>query len=845
MIDFKKKIGASVVSKQIDPILLYDNLDRHATAGPLREVQRNVLEDWYANHKNDKDIIIKLHTGEGKTLIGLLLLQSRLNAGLGPCLFACPSKQLAEQVAADAEKFGVKHYLDQGGELPLEFTEGETILITHIHRVFNGITKFGLDNSFQRVGTIVLDDSHACIDAIKEACAIKIARGTILFETLLSMFADSLKQQGEGTYLEIRYNDFSSSVMAIPYWDWIAKKSEIANLFFENQDNNAVKFAYPLLKDIWEDCTAYVTSYGIEIVPDYNLISRFSFFVNCKQRVLMSATTQDDSFFIKGLDFSVESVLHPLTDKTHAWSGEKMILFPSRIDESLSVDFMRRCVCEIGQKTSNSTIVLVPSYRLADQYVKNGAHVVTNDTRDDELSYIRSGSYGDHTVVFVNRYDGIDLPDNQCRILVIDSLPIFGGLADRYEQCCREDSKVIAIKVAQKIEQGLGRSVRGEKDYSVILMIGEDLVRFVKTSENQLLFSTQTRKQIEIAEDVTNSVKDEIESERPLKSLIDVIKQCLNRDEGWKAFYQETMNTIVPVDDDHSLIEIITKEGKAEKSVAKRNYKEAAGIYQDLANSFVMSNLEQGWYLQKVAKCEYRMSEVLAKKIQKRAHENNPYVLMPDDVVYSPIGSSNQTYIQHLTDGIRKVGSYEDWRMQVDEILAHLVFGISANTFERALDNLGKLLGYQCQRPDNTYKVGPDNLWVTPSERRFFAIECKNEVLTSRDFISKEEVGQLNNHIGWFESNYPLDKNVTYIHLHTTNVVSNKANYCREGVRVMTQDQLELLKNSVKAFVHEFSSVSLSTITDQFVNECLAQHKLRPEDIVKHYTMCPVVDKTK
>ena len=79
----------------------------------------------------------------------------------------------------------------------------------------------------------------------------------------------------------------------------------------------------------------------------------------------------------------------------------------------------------------------------------------------------------------------------------MDSKPVFGNLSDRYEQSCRQDSDIVATKVAQKIEQGLGRSVRGEKDYSVIMMIGEDLVRFVKSTQTQRFFSSQTRRQIQ------------------------------------------------------------------------------------------------------------------------------------------------------------------------------------------------------------------------------------------------------------------------------------------------------------------------------------------------------------
>ena len=52
----------------------------------------------------------------------------------------------------------------------------------------------------------------------------------------------------------------------------------------------------------------------------------------------MSATTQDDSFFIKGLGFDIESIKNPLLDPDQKWSGEKMLLLPSLIDESLNRD---------------------------------------------------------------------------------------------------------------------------------------------------------------------------------------------------------------------------------------------------------------------------------------------------------------------------------------------------------------------------------------------------------------------------------------------------------------------------------------------------------------------------
>lgn len=62
---------------------------------------------------------------------------------------------------------------------------------------------------------------------------------------------------------------------------------------------------------------------------------------------------------------------------------------------------------------------------------------------------MKSGNY-DFTNVLVNRYDGIDLADNNCRILIIDSKPYAESLSDRYQEMTRVDSEAILIKIAQK-----------------------------------------------------------------------------------------------------------------------------------------------------------------------------------------------------------------------------------------------------------------------------------------------------------------------------------------------------------------------------------------------------------
>ena len=66
-----------------------------------------MLTKWHLHRREDKDLILKLHTGQGKTLIGLLILQSKLTENKAPCLYICPNKYLVEQTCLEAEKFGI------------------------------------------------------------------------------------------------------------------------------------------------------------------------------------------------------------------------------------------------------------------------------------------------------------------------------------------------------------------------------------------------------------------------------------------------------------------------------------------------------------------------------------------------------------------------------------------------------------------------------------------------------------------------------------------------------------------------------------------------------------------
>lgn len=494
MLDFKKKLADSKIERKINPVEIYDTLDRSSETGPLRPAQKRILEQWFNERKIDKDIILKLHTGQGKTLIGLLILQSNLNQEKGPGLYICPNKHLSLQTSEQARKFGFQHILLDEGDIPTEFLEGKKILITHVQKVFNGLTKFGLNRQSIKAGTVVLDDSHACIDSIRDSFTITIGNTDAPYIDLIELFEEDIRAQGLGTYQEIRQEEFDS-ILPVPYWAWIDKLDLTMTILSKNRTIDSIKYKWPLLKDTLKNCHCVFSGRKIEISPYVNPINQFGTFADATQRILMSATTFDDSFFNKGLGLSVESIKNPLKDAKEKWSGEKIIIIPSLINETLDrIKIINELAVPVT-KRKLGMVVLVPSFNKTSLYKRQGCTIAVSDTIYSEVKNLKDGAYS-IPLVIANRYDGIDLPDESCRILIIDSKPHSENLNDSYEEICRPHSDLINIRLAQKIEQGMGRSVRGEKDFSVIILLGNDLINFIRGVKTQGYFSDQTRNKL-------------------------------------------------------------------------------------------------------------------------------------------------------------------------------------------------------------------------------------------------------------------------------------------------------------------------------------------------------------
>lgn len=836
MIDFKKKLGVSTIEKKIDPIEIYDSLDRASDKGPLRPAQEAILKNWFENHRTDKDVIIKLHTGQGKTLVGLLMLQAKLNEEKGPALYLCPNKYLVEQTCEQANQFRVKYCrVDKNNQIPQEFWDGKSILITHVQMMFNGLTKFGLRHHSHEVGCIVLDDSHACIDTIQDAFTIKIPRGQA-FNELLTLFEPALEGQGEAKLEEIKNEEFDA-FLPVPYWAWQDNQKEVIAILVKYKDDKNILFTWSLIKEVIRNCQCIISGTSIEILPYFNPIDLFGSFYNAKHRIFMSATTNNDSFFIKGLGLSSETIKNPVKYEKEKWSGEKMILIPYWMNENLTRTEIVNQFSKPDVKRKYGVVALTPSLKAAEYWSECGAVKSDTNSIESQIKLLKEGDYT-NTIVIANRYDGIDLPDDMCRILIVDSKPFAVSLSDRHQESCRADSKVIDVKIAQKIEQGLGRGVRGEKDYCVILITGDDLIGTVRTKKLSRYFSSQTNKQIEIGFETTQFAVEEARSNNGFELLIDLIKPCLNRDEGWKSFYNERMDSIKSRENDNDLLKILELEKKAEEQYLREDYKGAIKSVQTILDDHIPATdkEERGWYLQEMARYCYNQSKVESSKFQIVAYKTNRYLLKPTNGVEFQKLKINKDRIENVKSWVEQFDSFEDLKIQINEVASKLAFGVKADKFEQALYELGKILGFASERPDKEHKKGPDNLWNIRADE-YILFECKNEVEETRSDVNKHETAQMNTSCAWFKNNYSGETVKNILVIPTKSISAHGA--FSQDVEILQKNGLTKLVKNVRKFFDEFKDFDIHTLTEKQINDYLNVHKLSIDNILNDYTAKP------
>ena len=805
----------------IDPREIFMTLTRDKRFPFPRDIQTEVMKAWFDVRTQD-DTIIKLNVGSGKTLVGLLLLKSSINEKCGPALYVCPDKQLVSQVVEEAALLGLDVTEDPKDP---SYEASEKICITTIHKLFNGKSVFGVgpEGVKIKIGTLMVDDAHACISTVSDQFRITIPNGHTVYSKIFELVSEDLRHQSSPQYLDLKAED-PHAAMEVPFWSWQTNTDAILKALHESKHDDELLFSYPLLSEVLTQCRCIIGGQRLEIepiCPPTDLVSAFS---HAKRRIYMTATLSDDSVLVTHFGADPEKLKAPIVPFSSQSMGERMILLPQELNPDLNVADIKNLLMKLSKDIN--LVVLVPSTVAANSWKDEADQILMANNVVEGVEKLRNGHVG--LTILVNRYDGIDLPDDACRVLAIVDLPEVSSYRELADMTVLASSDTILRRQMQRIEQGMGRGVRSNDDYCVVLLCGAGLTRRLKSADGQAMLTGATQAQLNLSTNLANQL-----SGSSLQGIEDVIRRSLDRDEEWVKVSKMALVKTQP--DEGLTLDPVSVATRSSFDHAKYgDHVEAATILQRAIDVTDDSHLK-AWLRVRLAEVTHPIDPVDAQKILLRAHKNSPSVLKPlEGVAYQKLSpSADEQAAKVQTYHKEKFLEAVDRILYTKELLEDLVFDPDKTSkFEAAIDDIARMMGFGSQRPEQLGD-GPDNLWVFHGGA-FLVIECKSGA-TSADGISKHDMGQLGQSMSWFRSKYTDAVPVTPVIIHPHKKLGPGAAII-DDMRVVTKPQLDTLKTALEAFNRSLGDVNIVNDLARIAH-LLTTHAFTPTMFVSTYTI--------
>ncbi|MBF4609390.1 DEAD/DEAH box helicase family protein [Curtobacterium sp. VKM Ac-1393] len=832
---------------------LYIDLPRRRDAVPgLWSHQVDLLRLYMEEHQETADLAIELPTGTGKTLTGLLLAEwVRRHTGKR-VLYACPTKQLVKQVQATADREGIKAVTligrHQDWPMPDQtaFEAAEKVAIVTYNTIFNSNPHVEVPD------LIIFDDAHAGEQYVGESYAVDIKRHK--HPAAYAAVLKTLKPGLDGVFANRLSEEFPD-----------ASISESVRLVLPSMTNGMLaeldtalaslsdfKFDFAVIRSGLTACLAYVSYGGILIRPIIPPTGDNKVFPRARQRMYLSATLGVGGEIERAFGReTIQRLRLPETAPTPR-SGRRFFVFPELMARVDPVDVTKQIVARAGK-----ALVLGPETARA---VALGKKLVSNDWPVLGIDDVADGmkpfaDLPNGVCALASRYDGIDLPDDACRVVVLDGKPDQDSLQERFLYGRAKAGAAIAERVRTRVVQGAGRATRQPNDAAIVVILDRGLTKYLQQPET--INALEADLQAEIQFGRTNSTDVSVEE------VLSNVDAFLEQGDAWRSGAEphiakarreavqilpagsEALGKSVPHEVEACVFAAASQWDKAaakaldaarvigEGGNATRGYRSVwlylAGIWTELnaasdpgAHANAVQLISQS---EKTAEGTWTREMPTLTTVASRA-------LAPEDA------SAVTKIVSILSAGVN-IGKHN---RQVGEMVAGLGER-EPGKYEPALTALGKLLGAEAGKPPEKGRC--DSTWCWENHL-WLAMEAKSDHdLTG--VITHKEIRQANDQLQLLASDRghtpPPPGSATII-------ISPKSGVDIDGIKaaqshvyhIDLSDLMTLGKDVVQAWSEILASKDGRTPSQlsDLVRETMSGHGLLPTQVREGFTSDPV-----
>lgn len=490
--------------------------------------QGDVLRAYAEKHQDTPDLALELPTGTGKTLPGLLIADWVRRKAEGPVLYAAPTRQLADQVLTTAKNEGVPARLLVGSHhlwSPTDESDvegGEAIAITTYSSIFNSSPKLPMPR------LIMLDDAHAGEQFVGEQYGITIRRNEaeaaylVVLEALRPFLSGLQIQRLQGAPDPGAHHQVRLILPAVDPGALSKLDAVLAKL------GEPYKFQFAMIRGGLASCCVYLSYGGIQIRPMIPPTFENRVFSRAGQRVYLSATLGSGGELERAFG-RAEITRMPLPTKTPPRSGRRLFVFPDLVQGGDATGLTKSIVGVTNKALVLSQTTSAIAEMAAAVLAGDGIPAFGKEVVEKGLATFASAPTG--VLGLANRYDGMDLPGDACRIVVLGGKPDAVSLQEKFLSERAEASAALSERLRTRIVQGAGRATRGPNDYAVVVVVGSDITRYFSRSENQTALEPELQAEVQFGWDNCKG--------KDAADILDNVRIFLDHDTEWREGGEE------------------------------------------------------------------------------------------------------------------------------------------------------------------------------------------------------------------------------------------------------------------------------------------------------------------
>ena len=508
---FKKVPPPAIIPDSPEKILL--DLPRRKIPGVLLH-QGEVMRKYAEQAVDVPDVALQLPTGSGKTLVGLMIGEWRRRKSRERIVYLCPTRQLVNQVVEQAdEQYGlavngftgpIAKYSPQA---KTEYKNADRIAVTTYSSLFN------TNPFFDDAEVILVDDTHAAENYIASLWTLRIERREAEHSNLHAAVSFVLRPLLDAVNYTRMTGQWEGPADAtwvdkIPTPDFAQIADEFAAVIDAHVGNTKLRYSWEMLRDHLHACHLYVSSQDILLRPLIPPTWTHTPFSDAKQRIFMSAT------------LGAGGDLERLTGRKNifrlpvpeGWDrqgiGRRFFVFPTMSLKDDDVDVLRRNIIT----RAGRSVVLVPSDQAREviaQDVEENLGFPVFGAEQIEASKKPFVSSPHAVAVVANRYDGIDFPGDDCRLLFIDGLPKATNSQERFLMTRMGAAVLFNERIQTRVLQAIGRCTRSLQDFSAVVVSGEELPDYLTNRRRRAYFHPELQAELEFGVEQSKGVTAE------------------------------------------------------------------------------------------------------------------------------------------------------------------------------------------------------------------------------------------------------------------------------------------------------------------------------------------------